>query len=109
MATKLVISADALATLRQLPPQEEAEISARNVTANAERLRRGALTPEEMADEDIVKPMFDDAVGGNQVKLIKAVALALLDGLNQDRAARGATPISAAQLRSAVRNKLGVM
>ena len=113
MAMKLVIktntpSGETRASVEPLSAAEETDIADRTAAIDAESLRRDALTAEEMADEDIVQPMFDTA-GGSEAKLIKAVALALLDGINQGRAARGAAPISTAQLRSAIQSKLGAM
>jgi len=108
MGQKLVIGGNEPAALVPLSLAEQAELDAEQAASLAERDRIAARTSAEVSEEDIVQPMFDRA-GGSEAKLIKAVALALLDGINQERAARGAAPISTAQLRSAVRSKLGAM
>jgi len=111
MATKLIIERNATTgkikeSLVLLSPAEEAAIVAEQDAAITEAARRAALTPEGKAEEDILRPLFDNADSG-QLKLLKALALTLLDGLNQERAARGVAKISPAQLRAAVRSKLG--
>ena len=111
MATKLIIERNATTgkikeSLVLLSPAEEAAIAAEQDAAVTEAARRAALTPEGKAEEDMLRPLFDDANSG-QLKLLKALALTLLDGLNQERAARGVAKISPAQLRAAVRSKLG--
>jgi hypothetical protein len=108
MGQKLVIGGNEPAALVPLSLAEQAELDAEQAASLAERDRIAARTQAEVSEEDVLGPMFDQT-GSKELKLIKAVALALLDGINQERAARGAAPISTAQLRSAVRSKLGAM
>jgi hypothetical protein len=108
MGQKLVIGGNEPAALVPLSLAEQAELDAEQAASLAERDRIATRTLAEVSEEDVLGPMFDQT-GSKELKLIKAVALALLDGINQERAARGAAPISTAQLRSAVRSKLGAM
>ena len=108
MGQKLVIGGNEPAALEPLSLAEQAELDAEQAASLAERDRIAARTQAEVSEEDVLGPMFDHT-GSKELKLIKDVALALLDGINQERAARGAAPISTAQLRSAVRSKLGAM
>lgn len=108
MGHKLVISGKAPATLAPLSLAEQEELDANQAAALVERDRLAARTPAEMSEEDILAPMFDQT-GSKDFKLIKAVALALLDGLNVERTARGAQNISPAQLRGLVKTRLEEM
>jgi|VirMetMinimDraft_7_1064189.scaffolds.fasta_scaffold15649_2 hypothetical protein len=108
MGQKLVIGGNGPAALVPLSLAEQAELDAEQVASLAERDRIAARTSAEVSEEDVLSPMFDQA-SSKDVKLIKAVALALLDGLNVERTARGAQTISPAQLRALVKTRLEEM
>ena len=108
MGQKLVIGGNEPAALVPLSLAEQAELDAEHAATLAERNRIAARTSAEASEEDILAPMFDQT-GSKEFKLIKAVALALLDGLNVERTARGAQTISPAQLRALVKTRLEEM
>lgn len=108
MGQKLVVSGKAPATLAPLSLAEQEELNVSQAAALVERDRLAARTSAEVSEEDVLSPMFDQA-SSKDVKLIKAVALALLDGLNVERTARGAQTISPAQLRALVKTRLEEM
>ena len=92
-------------------PLSAAEIETRQAAASVketEQQRRASRTPEAAIDEDVIAPLYD-APRADEIRLLKAVALALLDGLNIERQARGAPSIAPAALRDAVKSKLAGM
>lgn len=107
MAEKIVVGADGTPRRVALTADEVAARTAEETAHANEIARRAARSTEARLDEEILQPGFDAAA--NEAKLLRATALVLLDGLNLERQARGASPISPGQLRNQVRAKLATL